>query len=109
MFVNERHTGPAGHRAKKLSLAAFLPNALDVRAHDLRQTAASGMARLGVPQAIIARVLNHVDGGPRMTAIYNRYSYLPEKRDALNLWAAEIERLVADSSLSDLSVRECSG
>ncbi|HTU99566.1 MAG TPA: tyrosine-type recombinase/integrase [Luteitalea sp.] len=93
VFANDRRTGPAGHRARKVSLAPFLSQAQNVRAHDLRRTAASGMARLGVSRETIARVLNHVDGGPRMTAVYNRYSYLPEKRDALERWASEVERL----------------
>lgn len=95
VFVNERRTGSVAHRARKVSLAPLLPSATNVRAHDLRRTAASGMARLGVPRETIARVLNHVDGGSRTTAVYNRYSYLAEKRVALERWAAEVARLTA--------------
>lgn len=55
------------------------------RFHDLRRTAATGMAEMGVPPTTISRVLNHAEGG--VTKIYNRHSYLSEKRQALNLWA----------------------
>ena len=55
--------------------------------HDLRRTAASSMARLGVAPHVIERVLNHISGSQSGVAgIYNRYGYLPEKKAALELW-----------------------
>ena len=64
------------------------------RLHDLRRTAASGMARLGQPIHVVEAVLNHRDGAiSGVAAIYNRYSYADEKRRALEAWAAAIERL----------------
>lgn len=63
--------------------------------HDLRRTAASGMARLSVPPHVIERVLNHISGTQSGVAgIYNRYGYLPEKRQALDAWGRYIEALV---------------
>jgi integrase len=60
----------------------------DWRLHDLRRTAASGMARLGVAPQVLARVLNHAPGRSEgVTAIYNRYGYDEEKRDALSNWS----------------------
>ena len=59
------------------------------RYHDLRRTAGTNMARLGVPVSTISRILNHKEGG--VTAIYNRYSYFDEKQKALNLWAIDYE------------------
>ncbi len=65
------------------------------RLHDLRRTAASNMARLGVPPQVLAAVLNHSPGSVQgITAIYNRHSYEAEKRDALGRWAAELHRIV---------------
>lgn len=93
VFANDTATGPIGARAKKVALASFLPEAGDVRGHDLRRTAASGMGRLGIPRETIARILNHVDGGPRATSVYDRYDRLPEKRAALEVWAIEVARL----------------
>jgi integrase len=62
------------------------------RLHDLRRTAGTGMARLGVPVVTISRVLNHAEGG--VTKIYVRYGFLDEKRAALEKWANHIEKLV---------------
>jgi integrase len=63
--------------------------------HDLRRTAATGMAALGVSQFDIARVLNHSDSS--VTAIYNRHAYLAEKRRALDLWANRLSEIVASA------------
>ena len=61
--------------------------------HDLRRTTATEMARLGVPRLVIGRVLNHADRG--VTAIYDRHSYLAEKRQALEAWAAFVTGLTS--------------
>jgi integrase len=53
--------------------------------HDLRRTAASYMASLGVPRLVISKILNHVESG--VTAIYDRHGYDTEKREALQRWA----------------------
>ena len=50
------------------------------------------MTRLGVPDVVAQRVLNHAPRG--MDAIYNVYQYLDERRDALERWAREIENIV---------------
>jgi integrase len=55
--------------------------------HDLRRSMATHMARLGVPQEHIERVLGHVIEG--VAGTYNRYSYLDEKRAALELWGKQ--------------------
>jgi integrase len=72
----------------------------DFRAHDLRRTAATRMAAAGVPQADIAKVLNHVEGGPRATQVYDRYSYDREKRIALETWERELVRILEDAPQS---------
>lgn len=58
----------------------------DFRGHDLRRTASTKMAEAGISQTDIAKVLNHVEGGPRATHVYNRYQYDKEKRIALETW-----------------------
>jgi integrase len=56
--------------------------------HDLRRTAASGMARLGVAVHVVEAVLNHTSGSIKgVAAVYNRYDYADEKRAALSGWA----------------------
>jgi integrase len=67
------------------------------RLHDLRRTAATGMAEIGIAPHIIEAVLNHVSGHKGGVAgIYNRARYAPEMKAALERWAAHIERLVAE-------------
>jgi integrase len=56
--------------------------------HDLRRTAATHMARLGVDEIVVERVLGHRIGGVK--GVYNRYRYIDEKRAALQLWANEL-------------------
>ncbi|WP_416897252.1 MAG: tyrosine-type recombinase/integrase [Minwuia sp.] len=59
------------------------------RWHDLRRTMATWLSENGVPPHVVSALLNHKDQS--VTAIYNRYEYLDEKRDALELWAAHVE------------------
>ncbi|MFY9835462.1 MAG: site-specific integrase [Xanthobacteraceae bacterium] len=67
----------------------------DWRLHDLRRTAATGMAELGVQPHIIEAVLNHVSGHKAGVAgIYNRAKYADEMRSALQCWADHVEALV---------------
>jgi integrase len=64
--------------------------------HDLRRTVASGMAQIRVPPHVLDRILNHTGGTiGGVAAVYNRYEYLDERRDALNTWAEHVEKLVA--------------
>lgn len=68
----------------------------DWHIHDLRRTAATGMADLGVLPHVVEAALNHVSGHKAGVAgIYNRATYSPEKRDALDRWGREIERICA--------------
>lgn len=52
--------------------------------HDIRRSVATHMARIGIPQEHIERVLGHVVQG--VAGTYNQYSYLDEKRAALEKW-----------------------
>lgn len=54
--------------------------------HDLRSTARSHLAALGVPVLIAERCLNHSLGG--LVAVYDQHDYLTERRGALELWAS---------------------
>ncbi len=66
----------------------------DWRLHDLRRTVASGLARLQTPPHVIEAVLNHRSGTiSGVAAVYNRYSYLDEKRHALDAWAQHVAGL----------------
>lgn len=70
--------------------------------HDLRRTAASHMAGLGVQRTVIKKILNHAD--PDITAVYDRYSYDVEKRAALDTWARRLQEIVESENKSELQV-----
>ena len=56
----------------------------DIRVHDFRRTVASTLARLKVAPHVIESCLNHVSGQVSgVAAIYNRYQYFDERKDAL--------------------------
>jgi integrase len=63
--------------------------------HDLRRTAATGMAELGIPPHIVEAALNHISGAKAGVAgTYNRAAYAEEKKAALERWANHIAGLV---------------
>ena len=64
--------------------------------HDLRRTMATRMAESGTAPHIIEAILNHVSGHKAGVAgIYNRASYEPQKRIALEKWSEHVEALVS--------------
>lgn len=69
------------------------------RLHDLRRTAASGMARLGVAPHVVEKVLNHSTGQlGGLAAVYIRHGFQDEKRAALDVWGRHVEQLVTGKS-----------
>ena len=52
--------------------------------HDLRSTARSHMASLGVDLIVAERCLNHALGG--LVGVYDKHDYIVERRAALELW-----------------------
>jgi len=66
------------------------------RLHDLRRTAATGMASLRIPPHIVEAVLNHKSGTVSgVAAVYNRFDYADEKRAALEAWASKMQSLLS--------------
>jgi integrase len=80
IFENRRGAGSIAHRGKKAASILCRGLSFEFRAHDLRRTAATRIAEGGVPRDHIAKVLNHVEGGPAATRVYDRYAYDAEKR-----------------------------
>lgn len=78
----------------------------DWRLHDLRRTAASGMARLGVAVHVVEKLLNHASGTiSGVAAIYNRHSYADEMRGAAQTWANYLDSLTAERAANVVELR----
>jgi integrase len=73
-------------------------------AHDLRRTALTGMARMGVTPIVLGHVANHrsVTRSGVTLSVYSQYSYDKEKRAALDLWGERIQALVAESRSAEI-------
>jgi integrase len=92
-----------GERAAGFTSWARNKPALDQRSgvsgwtvHDIRRSAATRMADIGIAPHIIEEILNHQSGhrsGP--AGVYNRSRYGNEVRAALAMWADHIRALVA--------------
>jgi integrase len=63
--------------------------------HDLRRTVRTNLSKLGVSPEIAERVVAHLPSGIR--AVYDHYQFLPEKRQALEAWAAYLTQIVSDT------------
>lgn len=68
--------------------------------HDLRRTAATYMASVGVSRVVLAKILNHVENS--VTAIYDRASYDQEKLEALTRWGWMLGRITQPKSKNRL-------
>ena len=73
--------------------------------HDLRRTAATRMADLGVAPHVVERLLAHAQ--PTMQGIYNRASYIVEMRDALNRWHHHLQTLMGQNVASRQHAATC--
>jgi integrase len=67
-------------------------------AHDLRRTALTGMARLGVAPIVRGHVANHrsVTLAGLTLGVYDQYDYDKEKREALDRWSLALSAIVCE-------------
>lgn len=69
------------------------------RLHDLRRTAVTGMAELGIAPPVIEQTVNHSSGTRAGVAgIYNRSELMDDRRAALEHWSAHVAGLVSGRS-----------
>jgi hypothetical protein len=67
--------------------------------HDLRRTAVSGMAGLGVPPHVADKILNHQSGTiSGVAAVYQRHEFLAERKQALIAWSDHVTGLLRTAS-----------
>jgi integrase len=67
------------------------------RLHDARRTVATALQRLGVRFEVTEAILNHTAGASRsgVAAVYQRHGWGPEKRAALDAWAAHCDAVLS--------------
>lgn len=92
--LRERDAEEAGEAAPTEPLQSW-------RIHDLRRTAATGMAALAFPPHVVERVLNHVSGTQSgLVGVYQRFNYRDERRAALVAWGARVSTILRGEALA---------
>jgi integrase len=81
---------------KKLGLEPFTP-------HDLRRTATTGLAELGIKPHIVDKILSHTDQSVKGKH-YDMYSYDREKQQALDTWALHLRKILGGDQQSNSKV-----
>ena len=91
--------GPAGQHISTNALAHAVRRTRDRLGiprwtpHDLRRTATTQLAKLGVDRFMLGLILNHADDSE--TAKYDRYAYEDEKRQALAKWDRKLQAIIS--------------
>jgi integrase len=96
VFTKTLTTPISGYSHAKRDLDALInPSILSWRIHDLRRTAASGMAMLGLPPHIVERVLNHISGATGgLVGVYQRHEYVEERKKAVLAWSNYVATII---------------
>ena len=100
VFSTTGYSAPSGWSKVKARVDARMQEILgdkfqEWRIHDLRRTAASGMAALGFQPHVIERVLNHVSGAQGgLVSVYQRHEYREERKRAIMAWGDSLMQLV---------------
>ena len=65
--------------------------------HDLRRTALTGMAELGVAPIVLGHIANHrtTTKAGMTLSVYVQHAYEKEKREALELWADRLQGIIS--------------
>jgi integrase len=64
--------------------------------HDLRRTFRSTMGKIGIAPHLPERIVNHVSAQTEMERIYDRHSYLPEMRQALEKYETHLAVILGE-------------
>jgi integrase len=76
------------------------------RLHDLRRTCVTGLVELGVAPHLVELIINHISGARAGVAgTYNKAEMLPERRAALERWAAHLEGIVSRQPSNVVALR----
>lgn len=81
---------------QKSVIARVRQGVADFRLHDLRRYMRSGLAKLGISQAVAEQCLGHLAGG--LVGVYDQHSYSAEKADAWRRWGDYLGNLTAGAA-----------
>ncbi|MCE3250310.1 MAG: putative phage integrase [Geminicoccaceae bacterium] len=94
VFPSRSGAGPVTAISRPKARLDALSGASGWTHHDLRRTAASGLARLGASDLVVAAVLGHSRSAIiGVTSRYDRHGRDAEQRHALEQWAAHVARI----------------
>ena len=94
VFTSNSKTPFSGFSKAKKRLDE-LSEVSDWRLHDIRRTATSGIAQLGIAPHIADKILNHQSGTiSGVAAVYQRHEFLDERKSALEAWGSYVQSLV---------------
>jgi len=106
LFTTTGTTPVSGWGRARGRLAAAMGDPEPFTLHDLRRSAATGMARIGVAHHVVDRTLNHTAGKISGVArIYNQFDYAAERQAALEAWSRHIESLVQPTPSNVVELR----
>ena len=73
--------------------------------HDLRRTVVSHLQKLKIPLPVTKRILSHVSGSAEgATAVYTRYEYDDEAREAMNRWSTRLREIITGEKPKVVSI-----
>jgi len=95
---NLPHT-PKSKVVDRLKIARFTP-------HDLRRTAATQWAALGITDDMIDRMQNHITKSKQSIGhVYNRYSYAKEKQMVMERWERKLISIISGKESKVISIK----
>jgi integrase len=107
VFSTTGHSPVSGWSKIKRNLDQAMGNpSSPFRLHDLRRSAVTGMAELGIRPDVIELCVNHVSGSRGgIAGVYNKSELLPERREALERWARHVQGLVTGETAEVVPIK----
>lgn len=103
VFTTTGETPVSGFARAKKKLDELAEIEEPWRIHDLRRTARTYWAKLGVPRVVSELILNHSLKG--LDEVYDQHDYTDEKRQGLNKWAQYVERITQEEPAKVIVLR----
>jgi integrase len=92
-YVFGGHRPMTGFTECKEKIDALCPELKHWTLHDLRRTFRTNLGMLKVPFDVAELCLGHAQQG--VSSTYDLYTYIPEKRKAVEKWAARVRKIVS--------------